>query len=93
MAPHIGMSNEADLCQYSRDSQSGGAGSACKAAVGALGHCCAGRDMPDIASSFKYQQMAYIIHQINARKESILEGVAEGNNETKQANRSIPLSN
>jgi hypothetical protein len=81
------MSNDADLGQgqYSRDGQSGGAGSACGAGGGALDHCCAGRDMPGIASSFEDQQMAYIIHQINARKESILEGVAEDNT-TKQTN-------
>jgi hypothetical protein len=81
-------SNGADLgqCQYSRDGQSGGVGSACGAGGGALDHCCAGRDMPDIASSFEDQQMAYIIHQIKARKESILEGVAEDDNNTKQAN-------
>jgi hypothetical protein len=86
MAPHIGLSNDANFGQYSRDGQTGGAGSACGAAVGALGHCCAGLDMPDMTCCFEDQQMAYIIHQINARKESILEGAAASDSNTKQAN-------
>jgi hypothetical protein len=86
MAPHIGLCNDAFLGQYSRDGQSGGAGSACGAAVGALGHCCAGHAIPDATASVDDPQMSYIIRQINDRMESILGGVAEGDNNTKQAN-------
>jgi hypothetical protein len=86
MAPHIGISETLKLGKYSRDGQIA-EGSACGAAVGALGHCCSGKEMPCLGESFDDYQMSYIITEINKRKESILSKTDENERQAELANQ------
>lgn len=65
-APHIGMSNELVLGEYSREGQSS-AGHACGAAVGAMCHCAAGNPIPDLGSNPDDYQMNFLIQEIGKR--------------------------
>ena len=72
MAPHVGCSNSLALGKYSRIGQAG-EGAACGAAVGALAHCCSGEPLPDLASTTDDYQMAFLMHQVNAVKDQIMD--------------------
>lgn len=58
---------------YSRDGQEGNEGTACGAAVGAWAYCECGNKMPSALSDAVDFQMNFIIRQVNAIKEKILE--------------------
>jgi hypothetical protein len=72
MAPHIGISDRCALGHYSRDGQSTD-GAACGASVGAYGHCCSGKAIPDSEEDPADYQMNFIIAEINKRMEKIKE--------------------
>lgn len=88
-APHIGMSDDLMLGEYSREGQSS-AGHACGAAVGAMCHCAAGNPMPDLASVTDDYQMNFLIHQIGKRM-GALQHITDEN--TKQAELARQTSN
>ena len=78
MAPHVGLTADAQVGKYSRLGQSGSAGTACGAAVAALCHCkTPGNEMPSLLENPNDYQMTYIIHQINQRKAKILQRKTE----------------
>jgi hypothetical protein len=68
--PHIGMSDALKFGQYTRVGQTKD-GAACGAAVGALCHCRAGKDIPNLADATNDFQMNYIIQQIEKCMPSI----------------------
>mmetsp|Transcript_26176 Transcript_26176/g.56695 ORF Transcript_26176/g.56695 Transcript_26176/m.56695 type:complete len:355 (-) Transcript_26176:29-1093(-) len=69
-AAHIGISNSLKLGQFTRDGQTHD-GSACGAAVGALGHCAAGKPIPDLSDCGWDYQMSYIVNKISKSMERI----------------------
>jgi hypothetical protein len=81
MAPHIGLSESGKLGSYTRIGQSHD-GSCCGAVVGALGHCLAGKTVPDMSdpASADDLQMGFIINQIKAHQKEIEEAGKDGDN-------------
>ena len=71
MAPHVGVDSRCNLGSYDRAGQIN-AGAACGAAIGALGHCKASKELPDLTKSQDDYQMSYIIHRVNEAKDEIL---------------------
>ena len=72
MAPHVGLDDSSEFGKYSRAGQSGGAGIACSAAIGAFAHCCSNEPLPDLNEITDDYQMAFLTHQFDNRKEIIL---------------------
>ncbi|KAL3908797.1 MAG: hypothetical protein SGARI_002903 [Bacillariaceae sp.] len=64
MAPHIGIDKDGKLGKYDREGQEN-SGACCGAAVGAYGHCCAGKPPPNLAVHPEEYQFNYIINQVH----------------------------